>query len=165
MPSTIQIRKLEPSDAKGMQEIYACPSAYSNTLQLPHPTLDMWTKRLEHIPDNIHAYVAVINDEVVGNLGFEVMTSLRRRHVGEFGMAVKEGFQGQGVGSALIATAIDLADNWLNLQRIEITAYTDNPTAIHLYKKFGFVIEGEAVNYAFRNGEYVNAYFMARVRT
>ncbi|EPR3746035.1 GNAT family N-acetyltransferase, partial [Escherichia coli] len=33
-----------------------------------------------------------------------------------------------------------------------------------VYKKFGFHIEGTGKNYAFRNGEYVDAYYMARVK-
>lgn len=59
---------------------------------------------------------------------------------------------------------IDLADNWLNLYRLEMTVYTDNDKAIKLYQKFGFNIEGEAVNFAFRNGQFVNAYYMARIK-
>ncbi len=149
MIQKIKIRKTEPQDAEAIQAIYACKNAYSNTLQLPQPTVDMWYKRLANIPDNVYSYVALINGEIVGNLGFEVMTNPRRRHV----------------GSALLATAIDLADNWLNLQRIEITVYTDNEPAIALYQKFGFVIEGEAVDFAYRNGEYVNAYYMARIKS
>ncbi len=80
-------------------------------------------------------------------------------------MAVSDEHQGLGVGSTLMSAMIDLADNWLNVMRIELTVYTDNQAAIALYEKYGFVIEGEAVNYAFRNGEYVNAYYMSRVRT
>ncbi len=165
MTSKIKIRKTEPQDAEAIRAIYACENAYSNTLQLPQPTVDMWYKRLANIPDNVYSYVALINGEIVGNLGFEVMTNPRRRHVGSFGMGVKDHQQGKGVGSALLATAIDLADNWLNLQRIEITVYTDNKPAIALYQKFGFVIEGEAVDFAYRNGEYVNAYYMARIKS
>jgi putative acetyltransferase len=59
---------------------------------------------------------------------------------------------------------LDLADNWLDLTRIELSVYTDNAAGIVLYEKFGFEIEGTHRRYAFRNGEYVDAYSMARVR-
>ncbi len=160
---TIKIRKAESSDAKAVKQIYECKNAYSSTLQLPHPSLELWEKRLSNVPDNVHAYVAEIDGEVVGNLGFEVCVSPRRRHVGSFGMGVRDEKQGLGVGSALLSTVVDLADNWLNLKRIELTVYVDNQAAIHLYKKFGFEIEGESAAFAFRNGEYVNVYHMARV--
>jgi putative acetyltransferase len=88
----------------------------------------------------------------------------RRRHVGDMGMMVRDDWQGKGIGSALMAAMVDLADNWLNLVRIELTVYTDNAAAVGLYQKFGFAIEGTLRRYAFRDGEYVDAYTMARVR-
>ncbi|RQM66253.1 GNAT family N-acetyltransferase, partial [Aeromonas enteropelogenes] len=42
--------------------------------------------------------------------------------------------------------------------------YTDNQAAQTLYRKFGFVEEGLAHGYAFRQGEYVDALYMARIR-
>jgi putative acetyltransferase len=48
------------------------------------------------------------------------------RHVGSIGMAVRDDWQGKGVGTALMEAALDLADNWLNLTRIELRVYTDN---------------------------------------
>lgn len=161
---SVQIRKTEPSDASALKALFSGQSVFSNTLQLPDSTLTMWESRLANIPDNVHSYVALISSEVVGNLGFIVSTRDRQRHVADLGMAVKEEFQGQGVGSALIVAAINLADNWLNLHRIELTVFTDNAPAIALYKKFGFVIEGEATDFAFRDGKYVNAYYMARIK-
>ncbi len=160
---TVEIRRAEPSDAKAIKQIYECKNAYSSTLQLPHPSLTLWEKRTTDVPDNVFVYVALVDGEIVGNLGFEVCTSPRRRHVASLGMGVKDDVQGRGVGSALLATVIDLADNWLNLKRIELTVYSDNVRAINLYKKFGFAVEGESKAYAFRNGEYVSAYHMARV--
>ncbi|CAM2963803.1 MULTISPECIES: GNAT family N-acetyltransferase [Vibrio] len=160
---TVEIRRAEPSDARAIKQIYECKNAYSSTLQLPHPSLTLWEKRTTDVPDNVFVYVALVDGEIVGNLGFEVCTSPRRRHVASLGMGVKDDVQGRGVGSALLATVIDLADNWLNLKRIELTVYSDNDRAINLYKKFGFAVEGESKAYAFRNGEYVSAYHMARV--
>lgn len=160
---TVEIRRAEPSDARAIKQIYECKNAYSSTLQLPHPSLTLWEKRTTDVPDNVFVYVALVDGEIVGNLGFEVCTSPRRRHVASLGMGVKDDVQGRGVGSALLATVIDLADNWLNLKRIELTVYSDNDRAINLYKKFSFAVEGESKAYAFRNGEYVSAYHMARV--
>lgn len=42
--------------------------------------------------------------------------------------------------------------------------FTDNPSAVALYRKFGFIVEGTGKKYALRNGEYVDAYFMARLK-
>ena len=60
--------------------------------------------------------------------------------------------------------AIDMTDNWLNLKRVELDVYTDNARAIHLYKNFGFEIEGTRRALSFREGEYVDTYAMARLK-
>jgi putative acetyltransferase len=79
-------------------------------------------------------------------------------------IAIKDEYQGQGVGSKMVAAILDLADNWLNLRRVDLTVFTDNESAIHLYKKYGFNIEGELKDFAFRNGEYISAYQMGRIK-
>jgi putative acetyltransferase len=67
------------------------------------------------------------------------------------------------VGTALMEAGIDLAENWLNLRRIELEVFVDNTPAIKLYEKRGFEIEGTLHDYAFRDGEYVDSYIMARL--
>lgn len=39
---SIIVRRSEPSDAKGIKEIYECTNAYTGTLQLPNPSLESW---------------------------------------------------------------------------------------------------------------------------
>ncbi|MCG7488299.1 GNAT family N-acetyltransferase [Vibrio sp. Of14-4] len=158
----IEIRRSQASDAMQIRDIYACTNAYSNTLQLPFPSADFWHDRVENMTDNCHRFVALVEGEIVGDISLIISVNPRRRHVASFGMGIKDNYSGLGVGSKLLSTIIDLADNWLNLSRIELTVYTDNQAAIGLYKKFGFVIEGESAAFAYRNGEYVSAYHMAR---
>jgi putative acetyltransferase len=76
---------------------------------------------------------------------------------------VYQAYIGIGVGSKLLEAALDLTDNWLNVTRVELEVYIDNKSAISLYKKFGFEIEGTSKNYAFKNGKYVDTLFMARI--
>jgi ribosomal protein S18 acetylase RimI-like enzyme len=49
-------------------------------------------------------------------------------------MAVSAGHQGRGIGSALMREMIDLCDNWLRVDRIELTVFADNEPAIAVYK-------------------------------
>jgi len=79
-------------------------------------------------------------------------------------MAVRDDWRGRGVGTALMKAALDLADNWIGLRRVELKVFVDNEPAIALYKKFGFEVEGTHRMHALRNAEYVSAYTMARVR-
>ena len=73
-------------------------------------------------------------------------------------------WKNRGVASALMREMIEMCDNWLRVDRIELTVFVDNAPAIKVYKKYGFEIEGTGKKYALRNGEYVDAYYMARVK-
>lgn len=143
----------------------AQPHVQSNTLQLPFPSLEIWKKRLTEFPEGDHMLVAEYENKVVGNLGLHAASkAVRRRHAGMIGLVVHDAYQRKGIGSALMKAALDLSDNWLQLTRLELTVFTDNAVAIALYKKFGFQIEGTFQQYAFRNGIYVEAFGMARIR-
>jgi len=160
----IEIRRAEPGDYKAMQQIHAQPKAVWGTLQLPLPSEELWKKRLSESGDEVHGLVASVDGKLVGTAGLVLAKHARRKHVGSVGMAVHDEWQSRGVGTALMKALIDLADNWLNLERLELTVYTDNEPALRLYKKLGFEIEGTHRKYAFRNGAYVDSYCMARVR-
>lgn len=102
---------------------------------------------------------------VVGNLTLWQEPNPRRRHVASLGMAVRDDWAGRGVGTALMAAALDLADNWLGLTRLELTVWSDNEAAQALYRKFGFEQEGVARDYGLRHGVLVDTLYMARVRS
>jgi putative acetyltransferase len=160
----IAIRHAEPDDYEALHRIFSGPRVIEGTLQLPLPSAQMWRKRVSEAPEGLYALVACVDGEVVGDLTLETFpTRWHRRHVGEIGMAVRDDWQGKGVETALMEAALDLADNWLNLTRVELTVYIDNEIGVTLYEKFGFEIEGTHLRYTFRNGEYVDAYSMARV--
>lgn len=162
--SEITIRAAEPEDAEAVHAILRCPGVVANTLQLPWRPLAWTRERYLGKPDE-HTLVAVVDGRVVGHLGLSLLPGARRRDVGKFGMAVHDAYQGRGVGSAIMAAMIDLADNWLGLRRIELEVWADNAAAIHLYEKFGFEVEGTGRQYAYRAGELVDALYMARLRT
>jgi putative acetyltransferase len=161
----IVIRAQEPEDIEAIAEISMCPSVVAGTLQLPFRSLAERRARLAQHEEGVHRLVAEVEGRVVGTLGLHVETNPRRRHTGSLGMAVHDAFQEQGVGSGLLDAAIDLADNWLGLRRLELHVYPDNAVAINLYQKFGFVVEGRASDFALRNGVFVDALMMARLRT
>lgn len=164
MAMTIQIRHSVPEDYRAMQQIFSHPKAVSGTLSLPFGSEDLWKKRLSNKPDNFYHLVACTEEGLlVGALGLVVETNPRRRHAADIGMAVRDDWQGKGVGSALMAACVELADQWLNLVRLELTVFTDNEAALKLYEKFGFKIEGTLEKYAFREGKFMDTYSMARV--
>ena len=162
--SEITIRAREPRDLAAITALFSCSGAIRGTLQLPYRSEEERREGFERRAPGMHFLVAEIEGRVVGQLGLQAQQHPRRRHCGELGMAVHDDFVGRGVGRALLAAALELADRWLALRRIELEVYTDNGAAIALYEKFGFVREGTLRDFAFRDGGYVDAYAMARVR-
>ena len=160
---TITIRHAEPDDFEAVQKVYAGPKAIHGTLQLPYPSLELWRQRLANPPEHMRSLVAIRDNEIVGQLGLQTNSLPRRSHTAFLGMAVRDDAHRQGIGSALMAAAIDLADSWLNVLRLELTVFTDNAAAIGLYRKFGFEIEGTHRMYALRAGQLVDVYEMARL--
>jgi L-phenylalanine/L-methionine N-acetyltransferase len=160
----ILIRALEPTDLPDLTEAWNQPLAYSGTLQLPYTSLEARQKRLAGSPSGHTRLVAVIEGKVIGMIGLHPEDSPRRSHVGSIGMAVHDAYAGRGAGTALMAAVIDLADNWLQLKRLELSVYADNARAMALYERFGFEREGLHRAYSWRAGAYVDSISMARLR-
>ena len=162
---TISIRRATVDDAEALARIHDDALVRGGTLGIPFPQLAAWRDRCAQA-DGQTMLVAISGPTVIGNLGFHPnLKTPRRSHAAAVMMAVHTAWQRKGVGSALLAAAIDLADNWYGLARLELTVYTDNEAAVGLYRKFGFEIEGTLRAYAVRDGAFVDAYTMARLRT
>jgi putative acetyltransferase len=163
-PANVTVRRAQVGDAEAIHATFALPHAMSGTLQVPYPSLDVWRKRLADMASDDFILVAEVAGEVVGNLGLHPASrSPRRRHAALIGMSVRDDWQNRGVGTALLAAAVDLAENWLNYTRLELTVYTDNAAALKLYRRFGFALEGTLRAFAFRDGRFIDAHTMARL--
>jgi putative acetyltransferase len=164
----IQVRAFDlPRDLDGVVELHGQPRCIAGTLQLPYRDPEDIRARWREPPPGMHRLVACVDDggrqRIVGILGLQRLKG-RRDHVGELGMMVHDDVQSQGVGMALMQAALGLADRWLGLTRLELTVYVDNARALRLYERCGFTVEGTHREYALRDGEYVDAHAMARLR-
>lgn len=162
----VRIRAAEPDDVDAISSIMNEPGVTHGTLQVPHTSHALRRERFTFT--DIHNVLLVAEPidgtGIVGNIGLHRNTRPRRIHTAAVGMGVSESWQGRGVGSALMAAAMNIADNWWQVTRVHLEVYTDNEPAIALYRKFGFEIEGTLRRDAFRDGVYVDSHAMARLR-
>lgn len=156
------VRRLRPTDGDDLAELYRSPEVIEQTGQLPDRGAAFWLGFYTARDPNAVDLVAELDGKVIGHLGILTNVNPRRKHVASFGVAVNPAFQGRGAGKALIREMIALCDNWLNIVRLELTVFTDNPRAIGLYEACGFVREGVARADMFKNGRFVDGLHMAR---
>lgn len=163
--TTLIVRALNDQDHEAIHEILTSQTVIEGTMRVPHAALHETVARLAPRAGTYHL-VADLGGQVVGVL--ELITSPsepRHRHVGEINLvAVHPNWSRRGVGRALMEAALDLADNWLDLRRLGLVVFADNPVALELYRRLGFVVEGTMAEYGFKRGRYVDAQVMARLR-
>jgi putative acetyltransferase len=160
----IHLERFSESHVEGVTALYNDPAVTRQVLQMPFQSAEIWRQRLMPENERMVKLVALHQGAVIGHLGLEAFSRIRRSHAGSVGMAVSVAWQGKGVGSKLLAAALDVADNWMNLHRVELSVYADNEAAIALYRKFGFEDEGLFRDYAVRDGQWVDTLSMARLR-
>ena len=161
----LTIRRAEADDCDAVYEMFTASTVYSGTLQLPYPSREYWRKRLSENTESTYNLVGIIEGRIVGMVSVHTFPNRpRRRHAGAIGISVHDDWQGKGVGKELMRAIVDLADNWLNLTRLELEVYADNEAAIRLYERFGFEVEGRLRQHALRNGEFVDSIMMGRLR-
>jgi Acetyltransferases, including N-acetylases of ribosomal proteins len=161
----ITVRHARPEDSTAVHHIFMSDHVLRGTMRVPYQPVETTQKRLAP-SDDIIKLVACVEDEVVGYA--ELITypdAPRHRHAGEINMiAVHADWQGKGVGRTLMEAILDLADNWLQLRRLSLTVWKTNETAMQLYRKCGFALEGTLEQFVFSEGEYIDAYLMARIK-
>lgn len=164
-PVSATIRPQHPDDSNDLHNLWRHPLVARTTLQIPSLEYQDAVKRLEKRPENGHRLAAEVDGRVIGSAGLFVDQLPRSRHCAGLGMMVDPDYWGQGIGGQLLEAVLNLADNWLNIKRLELDVNTDNPAAIHLYKKYGFEIEGTRRFHALGDGRWAHTHFMARIKT
>lgn len=113
--------------------------------------------------DNSLWIVAEAGEEVIGSLDLHGGQLARIRHVGHFGMIVRQDYRNQGVGMALVETMLLWARDHPIIQKVCTTLSTNNTAAIALYARFGFQNEGRRLReYLIAPGRYLDALLLAK---
>jgi RimJ/RimL family protein N-acetyltransferase len=107
--------------------------------------------------------LAVHGDEIIGVLTSRGFTRKKIRHCTNLGMSVHKDYRDMKIGHALMNALITWARQSGVVKRIELSAFSRNSRAIHLYEKFGFVKEGLRRKSINDNGDYLDDVLMGLV--
>lgn len=159
------IRALQQQDIPGIVRIRNQASSRLFTAAMPYTSILQASASFGSPPPNATLLVACDDaNNVLGIADLDRQTYPRGTHTATLGVMVAEEARRHGIGRALMASLLDLADNYYNISRLGLKVYTNNVHAIALYRKFGFEVEATLRRYAVQDGTLVDCYVMARLR-
>ncbi|MEO1491274.1 MAG: GNAT family N-acetyltransferase [Pseudomonadota bacterium] len=156
------LRAPRDGDGADIADLYNQPKVIDGTLRMPFTPetgLDDW---LSGTNATRRFVIAEGEGRAVGFIRL-LRHEGRMSHVGDLFLAVHDNWHGRGIGRALMKAALDVADNWMGLVRLQLEVFTGNAAAIRLYESLGFQTEGRARAGTICNGEFVDHFYMARL--
>jgi RimJ/RimL family protein N-acetyltransferase len=132
---------------------------YLAFLEAP-PLESMQAFVLDNIKRGRPEFVVISAGEVVGWCDVLPKERPTYAHGGVLGMGLLPPFRGQGIGADLIRRSLDGARAF-GLHRVELTVRENNSSAVRLYKKVGFEVEGLLRDAVQVDGVYENVILMA----
>ncbi|MHB1493486.1 MAG: GNAT family N-acetyltransferase [Thermoplasmataceae archaeon] len=154
------IRKAEQSDAK---EIINCMQSVMDERIYLVSEYYFYTERGEaerlKNTDDLNL-LAVLKDEVVGVLTIQRGMYRKTRHTSSLGIAIKQGHRGLGLGKFMINRSIEWC-RMNDIKKLNLEVFSSNESAIRLYEKIGFEIEGRKVGQFNIDGKFVDDILMS----
>lgn len=166
--NNIIIRKATIEDAKSMVELIKKVSDETDFLTSDSSERNISVeKEIEYLQNVSRSktdvmFICEVNKKAVGTSSLSTIDKKRIKHRAQLGISVLKEYWNMGLGSKLMRYTINYAQK-SELKKIELEVRIDNLSAIELYKKYGFEIEGNIRNYFFINGKYYNCYVMGLI--
>jgi L-phenylalanine/L-methionine N-acetyltransferase len=162
-----RIRHADPSDAEQLTRladaVSAEPEGWLISVAGEWRSAGDERRFLKALRRYAHAAVFVAEREdgtLVGRLSVGRDPHPASAHVADVGLMVALDARRQGVGSALLRSAVDWARE-AGVRKLELHVFPWNEAAIALYEAFGFEREGYRKGHYLRGGELVDAILMA----
>lgn len=126
-------------------------------------TIEDLRKYIQGITSSKNAVMFAIcdikNDLHIGNIKVDSFDWVNRTC--ELGLLLGDrSYWGKGVGTEVMRLTLRYAFEQLNMRKVVLAVYSNNPGAIKLYEKVGFQREGCLRAQIFSKGEYIDKYYM-----
>lgn len=129
---------------------------------------EKWFERMLERPPEEQPFVIELQDgdtwQAVGNCGFHnIDWRVRSAVVGIF-IGEKQ-YWNQGYGTEVMHLLLKHGFQTMNLNRIALEVFENNPRAVRAYEKAGFVLEGRQRQGEYQDGRYVDVLWMSVLRS
>lgn len=159
------ISRLRPGDweafrAIRLESLSRAPHVFGTGLhqEIDKPA-DWWRDRLSSPDLGVHA--AMIGDDPVGMAGWMLPAAANARHrTYVWGVYVRDGLRGGGIGRRLVAAAVDDAAS--RSEAIDLHVLVENAPAVRLYESLGFRVVGTVPRALKHEGIHHDQHLMAR---
>ena len=165
MEYDLLIREAEVEDATGLIALLDQIGHESSFTSLDENGIAMSESEMQRFidkqdqSDNQITLLAYLNEELAGVINITADQRPRVRHIGDIFLGIKKAYWGNGLGSILMEEAIEWAQSSGSIRRLQLTVQKRN-----LYKKLGFIIEGQQERGAcIEGGEFLDVYLMGRL--
>jgi RimJ/RimL family protein N-acetyltransferase len=161
------VRAAEPGDAEALtrlaEAVSAEPEAWLISADGDWRSVGDERRYLKAVRRYPHAAVFVAersDGTIIGRLSLARDSHPASAHVADLGLMVAKDARRQGVGKALLESAVDWARG-SGVRKLELHVFPWNEPAVQLYERFGFEREGYRKAHYQRAGEDVDAILMA----
>lgn len=165
--TTMLIRPIAVSDAEKFVELSKKIDESGFMLNEPgerKTTVDQQKQSIERIlsEKNSIFFVAEVENEIIGFIAALGGDLKRNQHSAYLVLGTLEEYQGRGIATELFNHVFKWAKE-VEISRLELTVIKDNIKAFNLYRKMGFILEGEKVHSLIINGKPVNEYYLYKL--
>jgi ribosomal-protein-alanine N-acetyltransferase len=126
-------------------------------------TTEELTRFVEGVINNKNTVMFAVcdktNDKHIGNIKLDQFDWVSRTC--ELGLLIGDkNYWGKGIGTEVCRLTLTYAFTDLNIRKVSLAVYENNPSAIRVYEKLGFVQEGRLRKHVFEGGSYYDKFYM-----
>ena len=126
-------------------------------------TIEDLRKYIQQITSSKNAVMFAVcdkaNDIHIGNIKLDNFDWVNRTC--DLGLLLGDrSYWGKGIGTEVMRLTLSYAFGQLNIRKVLLAVYANNPGAINLYEKVGFKNEGCLRAQVFVKGEYIDKHYM-----
>ena len=170
MEYELLIREAEAEDAAELVTFLNCVSLETDFtsldgegILLTDTEMELFLDKQTHSENQI-TLLALLNDEIAGIVNITADQRKRVRHIGDLFIVIGQKYWNNGLGSLLLEEVVEWAQASGVLRRLQLTVQTRNQAAVHLYQKYGSVIEGRQERGAYiEEGKFIDVYLMGKL--